>query len=123
MGPSTKSPGFGHKGVNDHVQTLAESLLTGKPVARTQGRDRTPKLKPRAKPRFGRKDAPETVRDGAHQINAVASAPRRRWAVWAVAVVVALVVQVLAGLIDWRLPTSANGPLRQSQSLPQPYVS
>ena len=92
MGPSTKTPGFGHKGASDHVQTLAESLLTGKPVARAQGRDRTPKLKPRAKPRFGRRDAQAHTADP--RVRAVG--PRRGWVVWAVAVAVALAVQVVA---------------------------
>jgi len=55
MSLSKKNPQFGQKGVGDSAISLAQSLLTGKPLARTPAKDRTPKLKPRPKPRFGRK--------------------------------------------------------------------
>ena len=55
MSTSMKNPIFGQKGARDRVQSLAESLLTGKPMSRAPKKDRTPKLKPRPKAIFGRK--------------------------------------------------------------------
>lgn len=55
MKPNPKEKQFGQKGINDSATSLAQSLLSGKPLARAPAQDRTPKLKPRPKPRFGRK--------------------------------------------------------------------
>lgn len=112
MSTWTKTPNFGHKGVDDQAQSLAESLLTGKPVvradARARGVDRTPKFKPRAKPRFGRKDVSESFacavdRMVRRQGQALRGHGWKFWASTLVALMLAL--QALAGLFDWPSPT------------------
>ena len=55
MNTWSKKHGFGNKGTHDSAMTFAEQMLSGKPVRRASRRDRLPKLKPRAKPQFGRK--------------------------------------------------------------------
>ena len=55
MRTGTKTPSFGRKGVSDHAKSWAEFLLSGKPLARTPQKDRTPKLKARPKAKFGRR--------------------------------------------------------------------
>lgn len=63
MSTSKKGKDFGQKGVNDRAVSLADSLLSGRPLGRARKRDATPKLKPRPKPVFGRR-APADVFDG-----------------------------------------------------------
>ena len=63
MSTWTKKQGFGNKGTDDSAMTFAEQLLSGKPMGRACGRDRLPKLKPRAKPQFGRKQSHQSHDD------------------------------------------------------------
>lgn len=107
MSTHTKSPNFGHKGVADEAKSYAEQLLTGKPVGRANKRDRTPKLKPRAKTRFGRKDVSETFSRSVDR-----AVQRRGWKFWAT-MVTALVLglQALAGIFDWPSPTMGGRQL------------
>ncbi|HEY9163064.1 MAG TPA: hypothetical protein VIN57_00540 [Magnetovibrio sp.] len=76
MNKQNKNASFGHKGTGEQAVTLAQSLLTGKPLARAKAKDRTPKLKPRIKPRFGRRDDLAAVDAGAF------SKTRKGWAFW-----------------------------------------
>jgi hypothetical protein len=55
MGIDTKAPQFGHKGTSERGQSFAEWLLSGKPLARAPQTVCAAKLKPRAKPKFGRR--------------------------------------------------------------------
>lgn len=55
MSTSSKPSIFGQKGIRDSAVSVAEMLLTGKPVGRVSRQHRIPKLKPRPKPIFGRK--------------------------------------------------------------------
>lgn len=79
---------FGQKGANDKPISLAQSLLTGKPLSRTPVQDRTPKLKPRAKPRFGRKEETHDMDRALPRENST-----RKWTFW-LAMVVALVTRI-----------------------------
>lgn len=90
MNIGNKNKNFGQKGVNDRAVSLADSLLSGKPLARARKRDATPRLKPRPKPVFGRR-AQDEVFDGSAR-------PRVPWALgFAVGVVcMALMVNLLA---------------------------
>lgn len=65
MSTSSKPSIFGQKGVRDSAVSLAEMLLTGKPVGRRSRQDRIPKLKPRPKPIFGRKGLSSSQREKA----------------------------------------------------------
>ena len=59
MSLKTNMTGFGTKGAGERPVTFAESLLTGRPMRRIQHRE-PPKLKARARPRFGRKSLAES---------------------------------------------------------------
>lgn len=75
MGNKNKNEGFGAKGATERPLSLAEQLLSGKPMGRKPKRDAVPRLKPRPKPVFGRRDgAPEP---------AIVEAARRAGTVWA----------------------------------------
>ena len=63
MSTSSKPSIFGQKGVRDSAVSVAEMLLTGKPVKRQSRQNRIPKLKPRPKPIFGRKGLRSSQRE------------------------------------------------------------
>lgn len=115
MGIGSKSPQFGHKGVRDSARSFAESLLTGKPLARAPQKDRALPFKPRLKPKFGRRNASDKL---AEKIGHRGDGMARRhdskflgskflgWKFWAtITVAVVLSVQALAGVFDWPSPT------------------
>ncbi|MFC1673861.1 hypothetical protein ACFL12_06900 [Pseudomonadota bacterium] len=58
--PDVGGNGFGAKGVSDQAESLAETLLTGKPLAKPNVQ-KVPKLKARPKPQFGRKAVPDSA--------------------------------------------------------------
>lgn len=91
MSMQSKSASFGQKGADDKPVTLAQSLLTGKPLSRARVQDRIPKLKPRVKARFGRKEEC-SLEDGASPA-AHPQQIRRRWTFW-LTMVAALVAGV-----------------------------
>jgi len=96
MSTNLKTSGFGHKGGHDNAQSMAESLLTGKPLGRAPVRDRTPKLKPRVKPVFGRKEASE-----AFSCTIDRAVWHRGWRFWAATLAaLVLALQLLSGIFD-----------------------
>lgn len=105
MGRQFKNDGFGIKGVNAQASSLADALLSGKPLARSKPRrDPVPKLKPRPKPKFGRRDASD---GGAHADGAYSRHAWRGWMFWISAMIaVGLGLQVWAGFVEY----SASNP-------------
>lgn len=94
MGMQSNKASFGLKGASDKPVTLAQSLLTGKPLSHVQVQDRIPKLKPRVKPRFGRREDLEqaSYAPALSQTPATGKA-RNKWALW-----LAMVVTMVLGL-------------------------
>jgi len=92
--------GFGTKGIHERPVTFAESLLTGRPVSREPQRV-SPKLKARARPRFGRKSMAETF-----SVKVNRSMKRRTIRFWAGLILgLTLAAQALTGMFDLPSPT------------------
>ena len=79
MGIGIKRSPFGRKGVSGHAKSFAESLLSGKPLARAPEKDRSPKLKPRPKAKFGRRQVSEQVALGRNGVKS-----HLNWKFWAI---------------------------------------
>lgn len=90
MNQHNKTASFGQKGAGEQAVTLAQSLLTGKPLSRVKVKDRTPKLKPRTLPRFGRKEALDNTDVGTVACN---HKSRKPWTFW-----LTMVAALVAGL-------------------------
>lgn len=100
MSLKTNINGFGTKGAHERPVTFAESLLTGRPMSRAPQRP-SPKLKARARPRFGRKSLAEQF-----SVKVNRSFKRRSTRFWAgVIVALTLAAQALAGIFDLPSPT------------------
>lgn len=106
MGRQFKQEGFGVKGLHDQASSLADSLLSGKPLGKAKRAKSVPKLKPREKPKFGRKEMAAEARAA---MDALKWTGARDWRFWIVIVIaVGIGLQALAGVLD--APMSANGP-------------
>ena len=118
MGRQFKNEGFGVKGLKDQAASLSEALLSGKPLGRSARGKELPKLKPRTKPKFGRR-ANAPVNDNA--MTAFGRAARRGWMLWvALAAVVLLGAQALAGYGGVDKAISPASELRAASGVDQP---
>jgi len=104
MGTRTKHPGFGQK--HDGAQSFAEALLTGKPIGRAAVRATTPKLKPRAKPSFGRGALTASPALDAKMSRNRTPARKHGWRFWTgIVLAVLLGAQALLGVFNLPSPT------------------